>query len=261
MASAGAAASGARRVPKTKQWTQGKARKRQAMDADESDVGIEMEVLVDKTKQLWKPISTDLSAYDMDLVSDRHRLAADLWRGGYFASAHSIREENSILTELIEATIANSSTPSADKQQQFAEGKRRLVDGILINIVRAQSQKKIPLLTAALGIVGLCNSITRENHDAISSFMKGATPSEKWLTDFIAEAMAHRPEPEDEEMIPGLHACVFDNLQMQMDYHSYMVDGESGQQLKMTTWMSCPIPRRLAPNLDFDALCTFPPAT
>ena len=87
MASAGAAGSGARRVPKAKQWTQGKARKRQAANVDESELGIEMEVLVDKTKQLWRPISTAAGMYDMDLVSDRHRLAADLWRGGYLDSA------------------------------------------------------------------------------------------------------------------------------------------------------------------------------
>jgi hypothetical protein len=253
--SAAASAAPVRRKAKRQRWYQKKHQTATTVDADDSDAGIEMVELVAKTQSLWSPIRSSIGAYDMDKPSDRIALASDLWRGSYFESTGSIREENPVLVDLLETLIENTSNPSEEKLQQFVEGKRRLVDGILVSIVRAQSQKKMPLLTAAIGIVGMCNCVTAEYHDAIASFSKGLTPSEKWLEDFVKDAMELRPEPEPEEMIPGINACVFDNLQIQMDYHSYMVDGESGQLLDMTTWMSCPIPRRLAPNLDLPSLC------
>ena len=39
-------------------------------------------------------------------------------------------------------------------------------------------------------------------------------------------------------------------LQMNIDYGSYMAEGSSGYQLKMTNWMSTTLPRALQPNLD-----------
>jgi hypothetical protein len=260
--SSSSSARSASRKPKRQRWCRAKSHTAKESDDDECDEGIEMQELVKKTEELWQPVRSSMGAYDMDKPQDKLALAADLWRGGYFDSIETLRNENPVLVELLDALITNTTTPKADKVEQFEEGKARLVNGILVSIVRAQSQKKMPLLSAAIGIVGMCNGITREFHDTIASFSKGFTPSDKWLEDFVNLAMTVRPEPEPEEMIDGVYGCVFDNLQVQMDYHSFMVDGIGGQQLKMTTWMSCHIPRSLAPNLDLDAYCTLrrPPA-
>ena len=199
--SAGPSAPTCSRKAKRSRWCQKKTHSASTAKIDDYDDGIEMVELVTKTKELWQPIRSSCGVYDMDLPQDRMALAMDLWRGGYFNSNEIIRRENPHLVELLDTLITNTTNPSEEKMLQFVEGKRRLVDGILVSIVRAQSQKKMPLLTAAIGIVGMCNCVTREYHDAIASFSKGLTPSEKWLDDFVKEAMELRPVPEPEEML------------------------------------------------------------
>jgi hypothetical protein len=82
----------------------------------------------------------------------------------------------------------------------------------------------------------------------------GTTMSEKWTDEFCCMAMRHRPPP-DYEVVPGIVACCFDNLSMQIDYKSYASEGEVGRRLDMTNWFSCCIPRSLAPTLDAAATC------
>ena len=48
---------------------------------------------------------------------------------------------------------------------------------------------------------------------------------------------------------------VFDNLSMNIDYHSYSIGGATGYKLNMTTWLSTRLPRSLAPAMDAKAIC------
>jgi hypothetical protein len=50
----------------------------------------------------------------------------------------------------------------------------------------------------------------------------------------------------------GVVVACFDNLTMNVDYSSYVHEGESGYKLDMTNWFSTPIPRWLACT-QFDA--------
>ena len=136
----------------------------------------------------------------------------------------------------------------------------RLIDGILLDTCRAQNMFKIPLTTAGLSIMGECNKIAREYHDATSALHRGAATSESWVTGagqtpgILSIAMAQRPGPEWEAIVDVV-VCCFDNLSMKIDYKSYCSEGETGRKLDMTTWFSTRLPQYLAPTLDAAAIC------
>ena len=58
-------------------------------------------------------------------------------------------------------------------------------------------------------------------------------------------ARDHRPPP-SEQTLEGVVVATFDNLTMQVDYCSYVREGEGGHRLDMTNWFSTLIPRWLA---------------
>ena len=67
----------------------------------------------------------------------------------------------------------------------------------------------------------------------------------------MAKAREMRPQPTD-LMLKGVVVACFDNLTMNVDYSSYVREGESGYKLDMTNWFSTPIPRFLVCT-QFDA--------
>ena len=75
--------------------------------------------------------------------------------------------------------------------------KSLLVDEMLLDLCRAQSQKNVPLLTAALGILGEANKIPCEYHDWVAAYHRGAAPSEKWVDNIIILARDMRPPAVD----------------------------------------------------------------
>ncbi len=187
------------------------------VDSDQEEDGSEMHELQPSVQplpeRLAQPIRTAGLVYNMNVQSDRERLAVDLWRADYAQQSAALREANPELVAVLQAAMKNSvrATPA------FLASKQLLLDGMLLNIVRAQSQLNVPLLSAALSILGECNKVSREYHDAIATFFKGAAMSEPWTEGFLAEARVLRPPPE-EEMLPGVIVAVFDNLSMQVDY-------------------------------------------
>ena len=56
-------------------------------------------------------------------------------------------------------------------------------------------------------------------------------------------------------MIPGVMVTVFDNLTMNVGYHSMAVGGSTGEKLDMTNWFAVRVPRSLAPTLDGQQAC------
>ena len=164
-------------------------------------------------------------------------LAKRLWSGGYMESLVDLRENNASLVEVLHAQVANQHDRRATAQQLVT--KRRLVDGMLLYVSRAQSKFNMPLVTAALSVLAGTNQVPREFWLAIRAFFHGTVAVEAWVDGLLALAHDLRPprEPPDYEELPGVAIGVFDNLSMQFNYGSYMREGGGGERKDMTNWL------------------------
>ncbi len=168
-----------------------------------------------------------------------------IWTIDFQSSMEHLRTKNPELIAVLRDQISNT-TPVTEISMVH---KERQLDGILLNIVRAQSIHKVPALTVAMSLACEANLVKRNFHDVISFTMKGALLSETWVDNFMPLAVAARPEPE-EPMIPGIMVTAFDNLTMNVAYKSYSVEGETGEKLNMTNWFAVRVPQVLAPTLN-----------
>ena len=186
----------------------------------------------------------------MQKPGEKERMLKAIWTVDLTESMVELRNANPEIISVLRDQISNT-TP---RTEIAIANKERLLDGLLLNIVRAQSIHKMPLLTLAISIV--CNShlVKSEAHDCISFLMKGAFVAETTVEKYMKEAAAHRPEP-GEPMIAGVMVATFDNLTMNVAYHSYSVGGSTGEQLDMTNWFVVRLPRSLAPRLDGAQAC------
>ena len=235
--------------------------KRQKAELDE---GSELERLRAENRELreqldalLEPIASPAgAAYNMDDQEQRRALAVKLWSGDYATELKEVRVANPKLYALLRSVVDNTYRPA--DVEKYEERKQRMLDGTMANLIRAQSQKKMPLLTAALSIVAHANNATRELLTTTASYFRGALATEKWTADFLKSAVKERPPPEEQDL-PGVELVVFDNLTMQAEYKSYVVSGEGGRRIDMTNWVSVRIPRSLAPTFDADKICARPP--
>jgi hypothetical protein len=220
-------------------------------DADAEGIElVELRDLTHKAEQLritlHSPIHSKVGGvFNMMVSGERERLAAEIWTADFFVAMKALREANPELVDVLRSQITNTTTVT----EQSRTTKMRQLDGILLNVVRAQNIHMIPLLTAALSILCEANLIKREFHDAITFLMKGALMSETWVQDFMPLAARARPTPTD-VMIAGIMVVCFDNLTMNVAYHSYSVGGATGEKLDMTNWFAVRIPAFLSPHLD-----------
>ena len=98
--------------------------------------------------RLHEPINST-GIYFMDSKAEREQLCRDIWTRTVDGSMAALRENNAELVEVLRAQIANTTTASAE----FIEAKERLIDGMLLDICRAQNQKRMPFTTAAMGVL------------------------------------------------------------------------------------------------------------
>ena len=205
--------------------------------------------LVAERQALLSPIDAT-GVYNMRIDGERERLAVDIWRADFSTSMVELRDCNPQLVKVLRAQISNKSDVT-EVSQAVTE---RHIDGILLDMVRAQNMFHIPLLTAATSLMCEVNKTSREYHDLISGFHMGAALSERWVTEFLKTANVCRPAM-SQATILGVICCCFDNLTMKIDYSSYSTEGETGRQLDMTNWFSLRLPLHLAPNFDAQATC------
>ena len=92
--------------------------------------------------------------YNSDVPSDRLALIQKLWTGNFSDCVGALAAENPALHAQLHAIVANTYTPS-DAQRYDREQELRL-DAVLRNLVRAKSQKRVPLFTAAHSITAVC---------------------------------------------------------------------------------------------------------
>ena len=230
-----------------------KRHKRPESAASAAEVEIELVELqhhAAASVQLSQPFNSKGGAYNMDNADERHQLAHDIWTQPFTTSVARLREDNPALVDVLHAQISNKTTVT----EAFVANKEMLVDGMLLDVCRAQSQKRMPLATAALGILSEANLVRTEYHNVLSRYHKGFAPSVKWVHDFMKLARTCRPPP-PEATLPGVAVATFDNLSMNVDYKSYVTEGEGGYKLDMTNWFSTYIPQHLAPQFNPWSTC------
>ena len=197
---------------------------------------------------LMRPIQTAGAVFDMQTPGDKLLLAQAIWLGGYNDSMLCLREANPELVSVINAQT---------KSQYDADPARvrRLVNGVLLDIVRAQNQFKVPLVTAAFTILSDVQGVKHTFHEVIRRNFSGALMTTNWGDGFLELARANRPAPDD-EMLEGVQVGVFDNLTMKLNYGSYVTQEAGGEMKHMTNWLVAELPRKLAtPGFNAEYIC------
>ena len=224
-------------------------------DSEEA-LGLIMEELEDLRlfrHNLLQPVNAS-GTFDLNSATEKVNLARQLWSGGYLESMAALREANGALHEVLSAQVANQHDRRASIGHKAT--KVRLVDGVLLNVVRAQSKFNMPLVTAALSILAETNQVPREFWLAIRAFFHGSVAVESWVDGLLTVARDLRPPPAYQQLA-GVAVGVFDNLSMKMNYGSYMRDGGSGERKDMTNWFWCDLPTSLArPGFDANELAS-----
>ena len=103
---------------------------------------------------LLKPVQTAGAVFNMQSAGDKLLCAQAIWLGGYSSSMQHLREANPELLQVINAQVMSQYAVEAGRHT-------RLVNGILLNIVRAQSQYNVPLITAAFTILSDVQGVKR----------------------------------------------------------------------------------------------------
>ena len=126
----------------------------------------------DEIRALHAPVaaSEPHGVYNMQKAGEKQRLAAAIWTADFAATTEALRAANPGLVAVLASQTANT-TPLSEISIAH---KQRQLDGILLNVVRAQSIHQVPVLTCALSVLCEANMVKREFHDAISFLMKGA---------------------------------------------------------------------------------------
>lgn len=141
-------------------------------------------------------------------------------------------------------------TKSTSRRTQFR------IESILVDLQRAQSQKKMPLLTVLFSCACLRGQLSRRLWDMFTLCFPGLLASMTWTEDlFVAFASERRP-PCPYEVLPLVGGVVFDNYTRRVQYSSQVTVEKHGYLLNMTNWAHISIPRSLAPaNFDATQLC------
>ena len=192
---------------------------------------------------LTTPIDS-ADTFDLLNATGKEALARQLWLGGFAESMTAVRAANPVLVAVLTAKIANQWDARSSPHHQAA--KERQVNGLLLGILRAQSKFHGPLITAGLSVMGTGQRTSKDSTESVRHFFRGALFTTNFTDGLIELARSLRPE-DTVEILEGTAIVTFDNLTMQMQYGSYVREGEGGELKNMTNWFSCVPPRSLAP--------------
>lgn len=191
------------------------------------------------------------STFDMDLPCAREELARSVWRHDDLLGEMSMTKANPELAAIIEVLIRN--TYRGGVESTWRAGFR--VESILVDLQRAQSQKKMPMLTVRLSCACLRAQLSWPMWEVFSLCFPGLLASPSWIEEFVTFASRHRPVCEYEEL-PLVGGVLFDNYTRKVLYSSKATCESHGFLLHMTNWGSLRIPRMLAPaNFDAQRAC------
>lgn len=190
------------------------------------------------------------TVFDLDSAAARAMLADAMWQStDLLLGDDSLSAANGSLAAVLEVVLRNSYRASNDSSLCLRTAFR--VESIMADLQRAQSQKKMPLLTARLSCAFMRAQLPRQLWELISMLVPGVLASYSWTEDFVGYASSRRPPCKYDEL-PHVGGVVFDNYSRKVLYSSQATVESSGYFLNMTNWGSIKIPRLMAPP-GFDA--------
>lgn len=226
-----------------------KRHRRGGPSSERQDGDVEMEEFFERALVLQPSVFT----FDSDSDASRMELARRCWGSSPIKSDDSLTAANAELAGILSSIIVNSYRPvnaDAYEQRQYFR-----IEGVLSNLVRMQSQKQFPLLTARLSIAAYRAQLPEMMWSLIQAFVPGILASMKWTEDFIEFAVQFRPPCEYEEL-SLVAGTMFDNYSRKVLYKSQATNNSAGYLLNMTNWATMAIPKIVAPaNFDAHANC------
>lgn len=193
------------------------------------------------------------STCDLDSEGERARLADMMWKSQAVLGDDSMAAANRQLAAMLEVILRNKYR-STDVERSAMRTAFR-VESVLVDLQRAQSQKKMPLLTARFSCACLRAQLPRHLWELLSLCFPGLLASHNWTQQFVAFSSSRRPPCEYEELI-GVAGVMFDNYTRKVLYASKATVNNHGYLLNMTNWGTVRIPRILAPaNFNASQLC------
>lgn len=193
------------------------------------------------------------TTFDMNSHVEREKLADCLWQTASFLGEGSMTASNTQLAAMLEVLLRNTYR-SANVEESARRTAIRL-ESLLVDLQRAQSQKKMPVLTARFSVAAYRAQLPRLLWEMMSLCFPGLLASHTWTESFIGFANSRRP-PCPYEELPKVGGVLFDNYQRRVLYSSKATVVKQGYLLDMTNWGSVRIPRLAAPtNFDATRLC------
>lgn len=195
-----------------------------------------------------------LSTFEMHSPSGREELAQHMWKCCDLLGDTSMTASNRELAAILNVLMHNSYRRDVSSEYQTLRTGFR-VESILVNLQRAQSQKKMPLLTARFSVACLRAQLPHKLWEIFSLCLPGLLASHKWTQDFVAFA-SERRAPCKYEVLSGVGGVLFDNYTRKVLYSSKATVESHGFLLNMTNWGTVQIPRLVAPpNFNLEAAC------
>lgn len=228
-----------------------RARPGQGADASESEAAeaAELTALFRDALTLRPAMST----FDMDSPIERERLASVMWKTSSAVGEESAVQSNPALAAFLETLMDNHYTRR--DSETFDERINLRLEGLLANLQRAQSQKKMTVITARVSVA--CKRVQMHGNmwRMMSVLSPGLLASSTWTDDFVEFARTLRP-PCEYEPLPGVGGVMFDNYTRKVLYTSKATVEKHGYLLNMTNSASLTVPRLIAPaNFDARTLC------
>ena len=129
--------------------------------------------------------------FNMDSDTGKAALADACWSAADFAGDQSTSTQNAQLKGLFEVLMHNTYRPvDLDAYQRRTEIQ---LEGIMANLVRGQSQKILPLLTARCSLVALRAQVPRLVWQMLSTIAPGLFASFQWTEEFAELGCKRRP--------------------------------------------------------------------
>ena len=120
------------------------------------------------------------------------------------------------------------------------------MEGTFSNLYRGQSQKKMTLLCALLGIAAAAQNIPTFFSDLLRLFFRGTIPTQHWVEQLSDVALTVNPGASYAEL-RGFKAALFDNLTLQISYTGLDTQDQRGIRQDLTNWMMLTMPAKAAP--------------
>ena len=197
--------------------------------------------------RLWIP----KQVYHMDSQVERNQLIDDLWIGQLRGVAGRISRENPQLLQLFNSLR----TGNADEPPRFRlkTSVSPRFEGVLISLLRARSQKLMPIEVVALSVVFLHYGVSIFPWNAVAAFSRSVC-SWSWTVQLCEDALLRDPGA-PYPTARGMTAAVFDNFMIKVGYGSYATVESSARKFEMTNWATAFLPSQaVPPNFSIDTI-------